>query len=178
MSAELSESAPRSHLSWGRVTRDVLLVLVLAAVTGVVCGALWEMWWTPPSGLVLDGVWYPDDEGVRQLFSGTGLYVVIALVGGVLLGASCAWLFDRVELATLAAVTVGSALAAWLMLQVGTALAPADPTPVAAESVDYTELPGTLVVEGDSAYVAFPAGALTGVTIVFIGLTPTRRIKD
>lgn len=178
MPAELTESTTRPRISWGRVLRDVLLVLVIAAVAGAVCGVLWEMWWTPPSGLVLEGVWYPDAEGVRQLFSGTGLYVVIAVAGGVLVGASCAWLFDRVELATLTAVAFGSVLAAWLMLQVGTSLAPEDPTALAAESVDYTELPGALAVEGDGAYVAFPVGALTGVTIVFIGLTPTRRIRD
>ena len=177
MSAELTPTTQNHHASTWWVLRDVALVVVAAALLGVVCGAVWELWWTPPTGLVLDHVWYPDVDGVRQLFSGTGLYVLIGLGGGVLLGATCAWLFDRAELVTLAAVAAGSVLAAWLMFEVGTALAPPDPAEAASTAPDYTELPGTLEVEGDGAFVAFPAGAMTGITVVFIGLTPTRRIQ-
>jgi len=175
MSAELTPTGTR-HASPGRLLRDAVAVVAAAALVGAVCGALWELWWTPPTGLVLDHVWYPDEEGVRQLFTGTGLYTVVALAGGVLLGAVCAWLFDQVELVTLVAVAVGSVLAGWLMLEVGTALAPPDPTEAATTAEDYTELPGTLEVEGDGAFVAFPTGALTGIAVVFIGLAPTRRL--
>lgn len=177
MSAELTPTTTHHHASPWWVLRDVALVVAGAALVGAGCGVLWELWWTPPAGQVLDRVWYPDVDGVRQLFSGTGLYVVIALGGGVLLGAVCAWLFDRVELVTLAAVAAGSVLAAWLMFEVGTAMAPPDPAVAAATADDYTELPGTLGVEGNSAFVAFPAGAMTGITVVFIGLAPTRRMR-
>jgi hypothetical protein len=177
MSAELTPTGPhRLEPPW-RALRDIAVVVAAAALVGAVCGALWELWWTPPTGLVLDHVWYPDLEGVRQLFTGTGIYVVVALAGGVLLGAVCAWFFDRAELVTLAAVAAGSVLAAWLMFEVGTAMAPPDPTAAASTSDDYTALPGTLEVEGDGAFVAFPAGALTGIAVVFIGLTPTRRLQ-
>jgi len=175
MSAELTSE--RRHASRWWLLRDVAVVLVAAALVGVVCGAAWEMWWTPPTGLVLDHVWYPDVDGVRQLFSGTGLYVAVGLVGGVLLGAVSAWFFDRVELVTLAAVAAGSVLAAWLMYEVGTALAPPDPAAAARTATDYTELPGTLEVEGAGAFVAIPAGAMTGIAVVFIGLEPTRRLR-
>ena len=178
MSGELTSSTPHSHASRWWLLRDVALVVVGSALLGALCGALWELWWTPPSGLVLDHVWYPDVEGVRELFSGTGLYVAVALLGGVLLGAVCAWLFDRVELVTLAAVAAGSVLAAWVMFEVGTALAPPDPTAAASTADDYTELPGTLEVDGTGAFVAFPAGAMTGIAVVFIGLAPTRRLPD
>ena len=157
--------------------RDAALVVAAAALVGAACGALWELWWTPPTGLVLDHVWYPDLEGVKETFAGTGSYVVVALAGGVLLGAVCAWIFDRAELVTLAAVAAGSVLAAWLMFEVGTAMAPPDPTAAASTADDYTELPGTLEVEGDGAFVAFPAGAMTGIAVVFIGLAPTRRLQ-
>lgn len=177
MSAELTSTEARDRPSRGRLARDVIVVLVAAALVGAGCGAVWELWWTPPSGLVLDRVWYPDVEGVPQQFDGTGSYVVVALGGGILLGAASAWLFDRAELVTLAAVGVGSVLAGWLMFEVGTTLAPPDPAAAASSAVDYTTLPGTLEVEGDSAFVAFPAGALTGVAVVFIGLTPTRRLR-
>lgn len=178
MSAELTVPAARRTVSPWRILRDATVVVVAAALVGAACGVVWGLSWTPPTGLVRDHVWYPDAEGVRQLFTGTGLYVVIALPGGVLLGAVCGWFFDRVELVTLVAVTAGSVLAAWLMLEVGTALAPPDPTSAAAAATDYTELPGTLQVEGDGAFVAFPVGALTGIAVVFIGLTPTRRIQE
>lgn len=171
------QTTPHHHASPWWVLRDVALVVAGAALLGALCGVLWELWWTPPTGLVRDHVWYPDGDGVQQLFSGTGLYVMVGLTGGVLLGAVCAWLFDRVELVTLAAVAVGSVLAAWLMYEVGTALAPPDPTVEARSADDYTELPGTLKVDGKGAFVAFPAGAMTGITVVFIGLTPTRRLQ-
>ena len=177
MSAELNatmQRRPTHHASRWWLLRDVTLVLAASAAAGAVCGVLWEQWWTPPTGVVLDHEWYPDLEGVRQLFSGTGLYVIVALVGGVLIGAVSAWFFDGVELLTLVAVAAGSMLAGWLMFQVGTALAPPDPTVAARGAVDYTELPGTLEIEGNGAFVAFPAGALTGLTVVFIGLRPTR----
>jgi len=175
MSAELTSTGRHASSWW--VVRDVALVVAGAALLGAVCGVLWELWWSPPTGVVLDHVWYPDLEGVRQLFTGTGLYTLIALAGGVLLGAVCAWFFDRMELVTLAAVAAGSVLAAWLMFEVGTALAPPDPAAAAGTAEDLTALPGTLEVEGDGAFVAFPAGALTGIAVVFIGLAPTRRLR-
>ena len=179
MSAELNatmQRGPTHHASRWWLLRDVTLVLAASAAAGALCGLLWEWWWTPPTGLVLEHVWYPDLEGVRQLFSGTGLYVIVGLLGGVLLGAVSAWFIDRVELVTLGAVAAGSVLAGWLMFQVGTALAPPDPTVAARSAADYKELPGALEIEGAGAFVAFPAGALTGLTVVFIGLRPTHRL--
>lgn len=158
--------------------RDPVAVLLVFAVGGVLCGLLWVWWWSPPSGVVADHTWYPDLDGVRGMFSGTALYVIIALAAGLLLGAGCAWLFSRVELVTLAAIAVGSVLAAWLMYQTGTALAPPDPQVAAASAPDDTRLRGTLEVSGDSPFAALPAGALAGAAAVFIGLTPggiTRR---
>lgn len=179
MSAELSDEeaarSPRHHASRWWLLRDALLMLAGFAVVGALGGLGWEVWWTPPTGVVLDGTWFPDDQGVRDQFSGTGLFVIVGLVCGVLAGAACAWLVDRMELLTLAAVVAGSVLATWVMLQVGQALAPPDPQARAAEVADYTELPGTLEVTGSGAYAALPAGALTGLVVVFIGLSPTRR---
>ncbi len=152
-------------------------MLALAALVGALAGVIWEWWWAPPTGLVIDHAWYPDLEGVKQLFSGTASYVVVGLAGGVLLGTVSAWFFDRHEVVTLLTVAAGSVLAAWLMVQVGTALSPPDPAISARTAEDYTELPGALQVEGDGALGAFPAGALTGVAVIFIGLAPTRRLR-
>jgi hypothetical protein len=176
VSAELNEQTrPTPHVSRWWLLRDAAVVLAAFTVGGALCGVLWEWWWTAPTGSVVDGVWLPDIEGVRAVFSGTALYVVVAALGGLALGALSGWLFDRVELVTLGAVIAGSVVAAWLMLQVGTSLAPADPQPIAAAAADQTRLPGTLQVSGKSPYVAFPLGAAAGLSAVFIGLAPNRR---
>lgn len=178
MSPELSEAAPvRHHASRWWLVRDVAIVLVVFAVVGAVAGALWELWWTPPTGVVVDHAWVPDDVGVRDLFTGTGEYVVIAMVAGLLAGAGCAWFVDRVEVLTLAAVVAGSLLAAWLMLEVGGALGPPDPSLAARTAADGTALPGALEVSGTGALVTLPAAALAGLAVVFVGLTPTRPVR-
>lgn len=178
MSAELIETEPATrHVSRWWLLRDVLLVLAGFAVGGVLCGVVWEWWWTPPTGTVVDGVWYPGLASVREVFSGTALYVVVALLAGLLLGAASGWLFDRMELVTLLSVLVGSVLAGWLMLQTGSALAPPDPQVAAASAPNDTELRGTLRVSGTSPHLALPVGALAGLGAVFMGLAPNRRTR-
>jgi hypothetical protein len=162
------------HASRWWLVRDVLLVLAVFAAVGALAGVWWELWWSPPTGVVVDHAWVPDAVGVRELFSGTALYVVVGLTCGLLAGAGCAWFVDRVEVVTLLTVAAGSVLAAWLMLQVGTALAPPDPALVAETAADGTRVDGTLRVQGDGALVSLPAGALTGLVVVFIGLAPNR----
>lgn len=166
--------APVHHASAWWAWRDVAIVLLVFAVVGALAGVLWELWWTPPTGVVVEGAWVPDDAGLRELFDGTGQYVVVAFASGLLAGVVCAWLVDRVALLTLISVTAGSALAAWLMLLVGTSLAPPDPALAARSAADGTALPGTLQVSGAGALASLPAGALTGLVLVFIGLTPVR----
>jgi hypothetical protein len=61
------------------------------------------------------------------------------------------------------------------MLQVGSALAPPDPAVLARTAPDGTRLPGTVEVSGNWPLGAFPAGALLGVAVIYIGLTSTRR---
>lgn len=153
------------------------LGLVLAAflAVGAVAGVVWERLWSPPTGLVVDNVWYLDAPGVQDDFSGTGLYVLVALTTGALLGLATALTTRAHELATLAVVAAGSVTAAWLMLLTGTALGPPDPRPLAEGTEDYTEIPSDLRVVGAAPYVALPAGALTTVAVCFIGLTGSRR---
>jgi len=168
---------PTRHVSPGWLVRDVVLVLVACAAVGALAGVVWEAWWTPPSGVVRGHVWSLDFSESRGLFSGTALYVVVGLLGGILVGVTSAYFVDRVELVTLTAVAVGSVLAAWLMLRVGTALAPPDPAVAAQTSPNKTVLPDTLAVSGSWPLGAFPAGAMIGVAVVYIGLTSTRRSR-
>ena len=88
-----------------------------------------------------------------------------------------AWLFDRSELVTLVAVIVGSALAAYLMLRVGTHLSPADPHELAKTAQDGDKLKGALRVRSWAPKGAFTFGALVGLALVYavsIGNAPDR----
>jgi hypothetical protein len=159
------------------LTRFALVVTVFA-VAGAAAGVLWEWIWTPPQGVVVDHELLLDGNGLRADFSGTALYVLVAALSGLLVGVLVAVLADRYELVTLAAVAVGSALAAWLMLQVGQWLGPPDPTTLAANADDYTRISDDLRVAGTSAFTAFPSGALIGLVVVFIGLSRRPGVRE
>jgi hypothetical protein len=155
-----------------------LVVAALAAV-GALAGVLWQWVWTPTIGVVVDHRWTAGDAlGLQHEFSGTGWYVIVALVAGLVAGTAVALLADRVPLLTLAAVVVGSALAAWLMLVVGTALGPPDPDVAARTADDGTRLPMQLTVTGRSPWLALPSGALIGLLVVFIGLSPRQQPRS
>lgn len=145
------------------------LLLAVFAAGGAVAGVVWEWLWTPPVGEVAGGRWLRDAEGLREDVSGTALYIVVAVVAGLLLGVLAGLLSEDSELVTLVAVVLGSVLAGWLMLEVGQALGPTDPQVLAADADRGTRLPGRLEVSGRSPYVAFPAGALIGLLVVFVG---------
>ena len=144
-------------------------MLVLFALGGLVGGAVWRWLWTPLRGTVFEGVWYPTTN--TSDFSGTGLYVLIGLGIGLVLGVVSALVTDRRELLTLGLVVVGAVLAAWLMLLVGQLGMPADPTELATDTANRTQLPGTLTVRGWSPFAAFPTGALLGLCVVFVGVS-------
>ncbi len=167
-----TEQGPvRSGLAW----RDALVIVASFAAAGAVAGVLWEWVWTPPSGLALEHKWVLDNDGLLHSFTGTGTYVVVASLVGIVGGALAGLFFDRSEILTLASVVVGGLLAGWVMQQVGGALGPPDPRPIAATAKDYTPIPANLEVSGRSAWVVFPGGALLGLIVVLLGLTGRRR---
>ena len=133
------------------------LVVVALAVVGAVAGVVWEWVWTPTVGVVVDHHWTAGDViGLQHEFSGTGWYVVVGTVAGLVAGMAIALLARRVPLLTLAAVLVGSALAAWLMVLVGTALGPPDPEVLARTAADGTKLPMQLSVSGYGPWFSSP----------------------
>jgi hypothetical protein len=159
-----------------QVVLQLGLVVVALAAIGALAGVVWQWVWTPTVGVVVDHHWSAGDAiGLQHEFSGTGWYVVVALVAGLVAGIAVALLADRVPLLTLAAVVVGSALAAWLMVVVGTALGPPDPDVAARTAADGTRLPMQLTVTGHSPWIALPSGALLGLLFVFIGLSPRQQ---
>jgi hypothetical protein len=151
-------------------------VVLAFAAAGAVAGVVWEWVWTPPVGIAFDHEWLRDPVAIRGEFSSTAWYVLLALLGGLLAGVGSALATRRRELLTLVALLAGAALAAWIMLRVGQALDPPDPRPLARGAEDYTELPGQLTVPGRSPFLAFPAGALVGLIVVFLGRSRHDRI--
>lgn len=158
----------------GRAVRQLLVVLAVTIGAGAVAGLVWEWLWTPPVGVVQHHRWVLDEAALRDDFSGTGTYIAVAAVAGVLVGALVALLFDRSELVTLVALVVGSVVAGWLMYRVGLAVGPADPRALARTAEEGAHLPGQLKVLGWSPFVAFPSGALVGLVVVFLGLSRRR----
>jgi disulfide bond formation protein DsbB len=160
--------------------RTALLQLGLAALVLVVVGALagvvWEWVWSPPLGVTVDHRWVAQDEAnLRGQFSGTGWYVVVGALAGLVGGAAAALLLDRVPIATLIGVAIGSLLGAAVMYRVGVALGPDDPDGVARGAKNGTQLPAALAVSGHSPWVALPAGALVAMALVFLGLSAAHR---
>ena len=166
-------AAPRPE--WVVVLAQALATVAIFAAVGAAMGWLWYKLWDVPSGVVSGGVWYTNEAGLRADFQGVAWYVTIALAAGLVLGMLTAWLFDRSELVTLAAVVVGSALAAYLMLRVGTHLSPADPRELAKTAQDGDKLKGALRITSWPPKGAFTFGALVGLAVVYaasIGRTP------
>ena len=168
------ETGPRSP--WVVVPAQALATVGIFAAVGAAAGWLWYKLWDAPSGVVAGGAWYTGEAGLRDDFQGVAWYVTLAFVAGLLLGVLTAWLFDRSELVTLAAVIVGSALAAYLMLRVGTHLSPADPHELAKTAQDGDKLKGALRVSSWPPRGAFTFGGLLGLAVVYavsIGRAPT-----
>ena len=166
---------------WSLLLPYVLQALAVVAVlvaAGAVAGVVWEWWWTPPTGVVVHHQWLQDENGLRAQFSGTGTYVVVAAVAGLVAGVVVSLVLARSELVTLVALLAGSLLAGWVMYKVGAALGPADPHHLATTAKDGTHLPGRLVVSGKTPLRAFPAGAVLGLTVVFLGLARHHRTAD
>jgi hypothetical protein len=174
MSGQLSAPRPTQQSpaepnpSWRRLVLDAVSILIGSVVVGVAAGFVWERLWTPPSGLALQGKWGLDGEGLPHEFSGTGLYALVAIVAGLLLGSVVALVVNRDEVVTLAAVVVGAALAGALMWVVGTALGPADPHTLAKAADDFEPIVSDLRVHGIGVFVAFPLGATLASAAMFL----------
>ena len=173
----------RSRGLLGQVVEPIVVLAVFAAA-GALAGWLWERWWTPISGVVVDGTWVAgyrqvgesfvfDFPSLEGFFAGTAQYVVIGVVGGLVLGVISSLLGRHSEIVMLVAVALGSAVAGLVAYQLGTHLGPVDPTSLEAAAADGTQLPANLSIQGASPFVAWPLGALLGLSITYL-LTTAR----
>lgn len=172
-----SSNAGRPRARWSILLPyavQALVIVALLAAVGALAGVVWEWVWHAPTGIVVNHHWVQDEDGLRGSFSGTGTYVLVATVAGLLSGLAIGLLLDRSELVTLVAVLLGSLLAGWVMYHVGVALGPDDPRHLAAGAEDLTELPARLTVSGLIPRRVFPASALVGLLVAFLGFTRRR----
>jgi hypothetical protein len=146
----------------------VLEVLIAYAVVALVAGLVWETIWTPPDLVVHQHQAYPADyESLRRMFTGTGLYVIVAAAASALTALTVSVLTRRRELVVLVGVALGSCLAAGLMREVGISRSPVDPTTLAGTKADGAHLPGVLDVSGFSPYLVWPMISLLVLAVVF-----------
>ncbi len=164
--------APRS--SRATLLRQTLIILVTFVVVALVCAWVWHAWWAPaPTGVVVDKkVYYEPDEEFR----GTGLYMLVAGLAGLVLGLLFSFLFDHDEVATLAALVVGGVVAGVVMAWVGHLLGPQNAAEVARHTADFEKIDGDLHAGPLAAFVAFPGGAVLGSVAVLVTFT-RRRLK-
>ena len=167
MSERVTEGAPVRG-SWRR-SPVLLTVAVLAAyaLVGLGAGWAWHELWQPSDGVVFEKQWYADGEALRQDFSGTGLYVLVAAGCGLALGVVFALVGGSRPVLTLVLCVAGSLLAAWLMLTLGERLGPSDPHELAKSAKDGTRLPSALRVSGLPPLLAFSLGSLAALALVF-----------
>jgi hypothetical protein len=176
LTADPSPDERTAPPAWRVPVLQAAVVVAVFAVAGLVCGLLWEAWWTPAQGGVVKHVWYPlsFDRAEPTEFAGTGWYVAISIVAGAVLGALAAWRLDRAELVTLAAVVVGGLVAALVMRTVGLHRGPADPQRIAKTAADGTRLPSQLRLASWWLIAAFPGAAMSGLSIVFLLVSKRR----
>lgn len=141
-------------------------MLGLFLVAGVLGAVAWHAWWAPaPEGFVFEGAPYfgPDEE-----FRSTGTYVAVAAPMGLVLGVVLAWVLDRDERVTVAALVVGSVLASVVMMVIGHLLGPESASSVARGLADFEPVDADLRVQPGAAWLALPVSTLVGAVVVLL----------
>jgi hypothetical protein len=148
---------------------DALAVLGSLLLLGVLCGVLWWLLVDPASytKTAEGGVMSENQLGKR--FDGDGMYVVIAVLAGLVAGLALSWWRDRDPLLTSLLLVVGSGLAAAGMLLVGHRLGPGDPGPALKAARLGALVPERLDVHVWTVYLAWPVAVLTGALVVLLG---------
>jgi hypothetical protein len=171
MLEQMSEHDDRARpglFAAGSPARTAVSILLAYAVLGAVAGVVWETIWTPPGQVITQHqVFYDSYASLRRVFTGTGYYVMVGAVASALLALVVALLARGREILTLVLVIIGSLVAAWVMLKVGTALAPGDPAGLAAHTTARTPVQGQLQVQGKSPYLIWPMTSLLVLALVF-----------
>jgi hypothetical protein len=167
MSERVSDGAEPAGPAWRGPVLLGIAIFAVYALVGLGAGWMWHELWQPSEGVVFQKIWYPGGEGLREDFSGTGLYVLVAAGCGLALGGVFAWVGGARPVLTLVLCVAASLLAGWLMLMLGEQLGPPDPHELAKTADDGTRLPSALQVAGLPPLFAFSLGSLAALAAVF-----------
>lgn len=164
-------AAPRRGVGrlLARGLADVVGVGAVAVLLGLGAARLWLAWSTPPPGGVQQGTWlYADLGAIEDVFDAVGVYVLLGLAAGAVLGVAAALLARCSPILTAVAVGIAALLAGEICRRSGLAMAPPNPRLFAAALPEGTLLPDTLRLPWGAPVVAWPIGALAGLAAVYL----------
>ncbi len=153
----------------GGVRGDVLVVLGGLLLLGVVCGVLWWLLVDPAAYTKTRRGGVMSENELSRRFSADGMYVVIAVVAGLVAGIVLTWWRSRDPLLTSCLLVVGSGLAAGAMWLVGHQLGPGDTAAALRAAKLGAHVPERLDVHVWTAYLAWPVAVLAGALLVLLG---------
>lgn len=157
---------------------DVVLVLVTFAVLGVVGGFVWNALVSPPTFVRTANGGEMDQVQLAGIITIDGWFFTVAAVAGLVAGGVLMLLRPRRPVLVVVLLTLGAALASWLMLQVGLAVGPPDPGPVLAHAAVGTRAPIQLQPHASGVELAWPGAALLGALLVLLLVTPRRAVPE
>ncbi len=164
-----TEPATGRARTLGGVRGDVLVVLGGLLLLGVVCGVLWWLLVDPAAYTKTRRGGVMSENELSRRFSADGMYVVIAVVAGLVAGIVLTWWRARDPLLTSVLLVVGSGLAAAAMWLVGHQLGPGDTAAALRAAKLGAHVPERLDVHAWTAYLAWPVAVLAGALLVLLG---------
>lgn len=145
---------------------DVLVVLLVFAALGVLCGVLWWLLVDPAQFTKRASGGTMGEIELGRRFDTDGWYTVLAAVPGFLAGLSLTWWRDRDFRLTTVLLVPGAAVAAVLMAVVGRLLGPGDPDAALEAAKLGARVPVELAVTADAVYLTWPIAVLLGSLVV------------
>jgi hypothetical protein len=169
------DPSPVRHRRSGGLVGDLAVVLGGLLLLGVVCGVVWSLLVDPAEFTKLRGGGVMQEEDLGKRFSADGVYVVIAVVAGLVSGLVLTWWRSRDVLLTSLLLLVGAGLAAVAMALTGHLLGPGDPGAALAAARVGARVPERLGVDAFPVYLAWPIAVLAGALVVLLNVSPSSR---
>ena len=152
-----------------RPVQEAVVVVGVLLVLGALCGLLWSRLVAPAQFTKLTRGAAMGEVELGKQFARDGWYVVIALVAGLLAGATVLRWRPRAPLLAVGLLLVGCCAAAAVMAWVGHLLGPGDPEPLLSAAKVGAHVPQQLRADTFVVYLAWPFGALLGALLVLLG---------
>jgi hypothetical protein len=151
---------------------DVVIVLVTFAVLGVVGALVWNAVVSPPTFVRTTNGGEMDQVQLSRIVTIDGWFFTVGAVAGLVAGIVLMLLRPRRPILLVVLLTLGGALASWLMVHVGLAVGPPDPGPALAHAAVGTRAPVQLRPHASGVEFAWPGAALLGALLVLLLVSP------